>query len=66
MHIDKDNSMLLDIQYIKADKKNNTPDYLYCIYKDLRTNKKFLQAIPEPMMKIYFKKPEYRGYDFNP
>ena len=66
MHIDKDNSMLLDIQYIKADKKNNTPDYLYCIYKDLRTNKKFLQAIPEPMMKIYFKKPEYRGYTHNP
>ena len=65
MNIKKDSSMLLDIQYVKANKKNNTPDYLYVIWKDLDTNEKHLQVIPEPMMDIYFEKPEARNHKYN-
>ena len=65
MNIKKDSSMLLDIQYVKANKKNNTLDYLYIIWKDLDTNEKHLQIIPEPMMDIYFEKPEVRNHTYN-
>ena len=63
--INKDNAMLLDIQYIKPDKKNKTPDYLYIIWKNLDTEEKFLQVVPEPLMEIYFEKPEYRNHNYN-
>lgn len=65
MKIDKENSMLIDIQYIKANKRENQPDYLYIIWKDLKTDEKFMQAVPEPMMDIYFEKPEYRNHTYN-
>ena len=39
MNPNKD-SMLIDIQYIKANKRNNTPDYLYVIWRDLISNEK--------------------------
>ena len=63
--IHKENSMLIDIQYVKANKKNNTPDYLYIIWKDLVKNEKNLNIIPEPMMDIYFEKEEFRDHDYN-
>ena len=65
MKINKENSMLLDIQYIKASKKDNHPDYLYIIWKDLTNGEKQLQVIPEPMMDIYFEKPELRNHSYN-
>lgn len=65
MQIPKDNAMLLDIQYIKPNRKNKTSDYLYIIWKDLTTNEKHLQVIPEPMMEIYFEKPEFRNHIYN-
>ena len=65
MQINKDNAMLLDIQYIKANKKENQLDYLYIIWKDLDTGKKYLQVVPEPMMEIYFEKPEFRNHTYN-
>lgn len=65
MKIDKEHSMLLDIQYIKANKSKQQPDYLYIIWKDLITGKKNLQVIPEPKMDIYFEKPEYRNHAYN-
>lgn len=65
MQIEKDNAMLLDIQYVKANKKENTLDYLYIIWKDLDTGKKHLQVVPEPMMEIYFEKPEFRNHSYN-
>lgn len=65
MQISKENAMLLDIQYIKANKKENQLDYLYIIYKNLDTGKKFLQVVPEPMMEIYFEKPEFRNHTYN-
>ena len=65
MKIEKDKAMLIDIQYVKANKKEGLPDYLYVIWKDLDTNEKHLQAIPEPMMDIYFEKPEFRNHTYN-
>lgn len=63
--INKENAMLLDIQYIKANKKNKQPDLLYIIWKNLDTNEKFLQVVPEPKMDIYFEKMELRTHAYN-
>ena len=65
MKIKEDSSMLIDIQYVKANRKNNTPDYLYLIYRDMDTDEKQLKIIPEPKMDIYFTKPEFRNHTYN-
>lgn len=65
MNFDKDNSMLLDIQYIKPNKKQHQSDYLYIIWKDLKTGEKHLNIVPEPKMEIYFEKPEFRNHTYN-
>lgn len=65
MKPNKENSMLLDIQYIKPNKQEGSPDFLYLIWKDLDTGEKFLKAVPEPKMDIYFSKPECRNFDYN-
>lgn len=56
----KDTAMLCDVQYIDANKQTGQPDYLYVIWKDTETDEKHLQVVPEPMMDIYFEKPEVR------
>lgn len=56
------NSMLVDVQYIKENKKNKQPDVLYLIYKDLDTGEKYLSTTEKPSIDIYFKKPECRDY----
>ena len=61
----KENSMLIDIQYVKQNKKLGTPDYLYIIWKNLDTMEKFLKVIPEPKMKIYFEKENFRNHTYN-
>ena len=65
MKINKENSMLLDVQYVKANRKNDTPDYLYLIWKDMDTEQKYMQAIKEPPVEIYFEKPEFRDHLYN-
>jgi hypothetical protein len=65
MKINKENSMLIDIQYVKSNRKNGTPDYLYLIWKDMDTNEKYMQAIKEPPVEIYFEKPEFRDHVYN-
>lgn len=65
MEINKDNAMLIDIQYVDSKKGSGQPDYLYIIWKDLDTNEKHLMAIPEPKMTIYFEKPEFRDHTYN-
>lgn len=65
MKINKDSAMLVDIQYVKANRLNNTPDYIYIIWKDLDTGEKYLQPVPEPKMDIYFEKPEFRDHVYN-
>ena len=56
--------MLIDIQYIKANRKKKEPDVLYIIWKDLATGEKHLETVTEPMMTIYFEKDEYRNHDY--
>lgn len=64
MNIDKDNAMLIDIQYVRANRAKNLPDMLYIIWKDLETGEKHLETIPNPSIPIYFLKPEYRNFDY--
>lgn len=63
--IRKESAMLCDVQYVKGNKKTKDPDCLYLIWRDLDTNEKHLNVIPEPKMDIYFEKPEYRNHDYN-
>lgn len=65
MKINKESSMLIDVQYIKPNRKNGTDDYLYLIWKDMDNDEKYMQAIKEPKMDIYFEKPEYRNHLYN-
>ena len=62
MKIPKENSMLCDIQYVR--KTSSSPDYLYVVWRDLDTNEKKLEVVPEPVMTIYYEKPEYRNHDY--
>ena len=65
MSPNQESSMLVDVQYVKPSKKSDNKDYLYLIWKDLDTKKKYLQVIPEPQMDIYFEKPELRTHKHN-
>lgn len=65
MKINKESSMLLDVQYVKANRKNGTKDYLYLIWKDMDTDEKYMQAIEEPKIDIYFEKHEFRNHLYN-
>lgn len=65
MKFNKDNAMLMDVQYIRGSRKNNTPETLYMVLKDMDTHEKHLQIIEDPKMEIYFEKPEFRNHDYN-
>lgn len=62
--IRQENAMLVDIQYIKPQRRKQQNDFLYIIWKDLDTMEKHLQIIEEPKMDIYFELPEYRSHDY--
>lgn len=62
MIVNKENAMLVDVQYVKANRKEGLPDYLYIIWKNLDTGEKYLQKVEEPTMDIYFEKPEFRNH----
>ena len=59
--IPKDKAMLVDVQYVKEDRKNKLPDTLYLVWKDLETKEKHVTTIESPTVDIYFEKPEYRA-----
>ena len=65
MKINKESAMLIDIQYVRANRREQTPDYLYLIWKDIDTGEKYMQAVPEPKMDIYFEKGEFRDHTYN-
>ena len=44
--MNKDNVMLVDVQYVRPNRANQTPDYLYMIWKDLLTAETKLTTIP--------------------
>lgn len=64
MKINSENPLLLNMQYVDGNKKENIPDYLYVLWKDMDTGKKHLEKVPEPKMDIYFEKPEFRDHDY--
>ena len=64
MGVNPNNSMLIDIQYVKPDRKNNQPDCLYTIYKDLDTNKKHVIEMESPKIPIYFEKEDRRNHRY--
>ena len=64
MKIDKENAMLLDVQYVREDRANKQPDYLYMIWKEIDSGKKHLEKIPNPPINVYFEKPEYRDHSY--
>lgn len=64
MKIDKENAMLIDIQYARANRAKNLPDMLYIIWKDLKSGEKHLETIPNPTIPCYFLQPEYRNFDY--
>lgn len=58
-------TLLIDMQYVNANKRENQPDCLYIITKDLKTNEKKLSVIPEPLYGFYFEKEEFRNHSYN-
>lgn len=65
MALNRNTSMLIDIQYTKGNKAKNQPDCLYTIYKDLTTGKKEVIPIENPKMPIYFEKDDCRNHTHN-
>lgn len=63
--IDTNNALLIDIQYVRGNKKQNKPDYIYIIWKNTITNEKYMNIVPEPLMDIYFEKEECRDHSYN-
>lgn len=61
----QENGMLCDIQYIRENKREKTPDTLYIIWKDIDTEEKQLMTIEEPKVEIYFEKDEFRDHTYN-
>jgi hypothetical protein len=47
---------------MKPNRQQGLKDYLYIIWKDLDTGEKHLKIIEEPLMTIYFEKPECRDH----
>ena len=58
-------SMLIDIQYVKPNRYTGAKDYLYIIWRDLINNNKYMEAVPEPRINIYFEKKEFRNHSYN-
>lgn len=56
--INPNTSMLLDVQYVRANRKENKPDCIYTIYKDLETGEKHVIPMENPKIPIYFEKQE--------
>ena len=65
MALERDKSMLLDVQYVRGNSKKKLPDYLYMVWKDLTTLEKKVIQIPKPVIDIYFEKKEYRNHTYN-
>lgn len=62
--IDKTDAMLVDIQYVRANRRTKEPDALYMIWKEISTGEKHLKVVMEPKMEIHFEKPELRNHNY--
>lgn len=64
--IPKDDAMLIDVQYVKENRREGIPDILYIVWKDLTTLDKHVTTIANPKIDIYFEKPEFRKSHLDP
>jgi len=60
----REDVMLLNVIYNQPSAQTNWIDSLDIIYKDLATDKKYLETIVNPTMDVYFTKPEFQNYDY--
>lgn len=60
----KEDIMLINMIYNQPSPQNEWNDSMDIIYKDLSTDKKYLETIVNPTMDVYFTKPEFRNYDY--
>lgn len=58
------NAMLLDIQYVRQNRKTGQEDCLYTIYKNIDTGEKFVYAMEKPKIPIYVEKEEFRDHSY--
>lgn len=63
--VDKNDLMLLNIEYYRATKLNDKTDTLEIIYKTISDGKIHKKSIDNVDIDIYFTKPEYRNYTYN-
>lgn len=56
--------MLLDVQYVKPNRSKKESDCVYTIWKDLETKEKHVISTTEPVMPIYFEKPDRRNHRY--
>ena len=59
-----DRAMLLDMKYVRPNKKEKHDGVLYMVWKDLDTLEKHITTIPNPPMDIYFEKDSYRNHSY--
>jgi DNA polymerase elongation subunit (family B) len=61
--IDTKDVILLDVKYVKS--KEKIKDCAMFLFKNVKTDKKFVLNVENPKMEIFFVKPEYRNFDYN-
>lgn len=64
MKINKENAMLLDVQYVQKDRTKDYDDCLYTIYKDVETGEKFVEKFEKPKVPIYVEREEFRNHTY--
>jgi len=57
--------MLFDVRYMKYNTEPKYPEHFEVIYRDLVTKEKYLEIWENPLIPIYFTKPEFRNYQYN-
>ena len=63
--VDEKNIMLTNMIYHRPSKDQNWNDSLDIVYKNVKTEKKYVEHITNPEMICYLVKPEFRNYDYN-
>ena len=63
--VDEKNIMLTNMIYHRPSKDQNWNDSLDVVYKNVKTEKKYVEHITNPEMICYLVKPEFRNYDYN-
>ena len=63
--MNKETAMLVDIQYAPSRKQDGLSDILYTIWRDTKTDEKFVHIEEKPQMPVYIEKEEFRDHSNN-